>query len=208
MNVNEISKLIELNAFKNVDSQDSDTSTLFELLLQSLMENPDLQNNVKSSSGIIQANPIDSLDSIKDSSDGSIPQGIMNAIDGASEKYGIDSSLIKSVIKQESDFNPNAISSAGAQGLMQLMPGTADSLGVNNPLDVLENINGGTKYLRELIDKFKGNQKLALTAYNGGMGRMERLGVTADNQINKMPSETRNYVAKVIQNYEDYKKDV
>ncbi|SHH99427.1 lytic transglycosylase domain-containing protein [Clostridium grantii] len=130
---------------------------------------------------------------------------ISSAINLASQKYGVDSNLISAVIKQESSFNPNAKSSAGAEGLMQLMPSTAKGLGVTDSFDISQNIDGGTKYLKSLIDNFDGDVKLALSAYNGGIGRMNRLGVNTVSEISKMPKETVNYVYKVISNYEDFK---
>jgi soluble lytic murein transglycosylase-like protein len=131
-------------------------------------------------------------------------QDIEKAIDAASEKYGVDKDFIKAVIKQESGFHQNAVSSAGAVGLMRLMPSTAKSLGVN-PYNPIDNIDGGTKYLRNLLNAFNGNKKLALAAYNGGISRMNRLGVDTTEEISKMPKETRNYVANVIKIYETNK---
>jgi soluble lytic murein transglycosylase-like protein len=130
---------------------------------------------------------------------------ISNAIEDAANKYGVDKDLIRAVIKQESSFNPDAVSSTGAIGLMQLMPSTAKSLGVDNPFNVLENINGGTQYLRSLLNSFNGNTELALAAYNGGIGRMNRLGIDTVKEISMMPEETKNYIDKVMSNYETFK---
>ncbi|MBF0261299.1 MAG: lytic transglycosylase domain-containing protein [Magnetococcales bacterium] len=113
-------------------------------------------------------------------------------IQRASERYGVDADLIRSVIKVESNFNPKAVSHAGAQGMMQLMPGTAAELGVKDAFNAEENIMGGTLYLSRLLDRYDGNVRSALAAYNWGMGNLERQPASA------MPGETRRYVARII----------
>ncbi|CEI72234.1 MULTISPECIES: lytic transglycosylase domain-containing protein [Romboutsia] len=126
---------------------------------------------------------------------------IESAVKIASSKYGIDENLIKAVIKVESDFNPNCVSSAGAKGLMQLMPCNIKDLGVKNPFDIKENIDAGTRHLKEYIDKYHGNIEMGLMAYNGGPTRMVKRGVRSVNDIYKMPKETQNYVPKVMKYY-------
>ena len=88
--------------------------------------------------------------------------------------YSVPVSLLKAVAKQESNFNPNAVSSAGAQGIMQLMPKTAAALGVSDSFDAKENIMGGAKYLAQMLTRFDNNVKLALAAYNAGAGNVEK----------------------------------
>ncbi|WP_028561642.1 lytic transglycosylase domain-containing protein [Paenibacillus pinihumi] len=123
-------------------------------------------------------------------------------IDEAAQKYGVDRSLIASVIHNESSFNPNAISSSGAKGLMQLMDGTARGLGVTDSFDPVQNIDGGTRYLSFLLRKYDGNEAAALAAYNAGPGRIDRLGIRNDTDVmeklQQLPSETRNYIQKVL----------
>jgi len=98
------------------------------------------------------------------------------AIAAASLQHGVDANLIRAVIRAESSYNPLAVSSAGAMGLMQLMPATARNLGVTNPFDINQNVNAGTAYLRNLLDRFDGNVELAVAAYNAGWPTVQQHG--------------------------------
>ncbi len=117
----------------------------------------------------------------------------------AAEEHQIDPLLIKAIIKTESNFNPMAVSPKGAQGLMQLMPSTARLLQVTDPFDVQQNIDGGTRYFKQLMDSYDGNIRLSLAAYNAGPGRVRRSG-----GIPNIP-ETKNYVTKVMKYYRAYR---
>lgn len=111
----------------------------------------------------------------------------------AGEKWGLPPALLKAVALVESNLNPRAVSRAGAQGLMQLMPSTALSLGVKNPFDPRENIFGGARYLRSLLDRFGGDVRLALAAYNAGPGTVEKY-----NGVPPFP-ETQKYLQRVLE---------
>jgi soluble lytic murein transglycosylase-like protein len=123
-------------------------------------------------------------------------------IQEASRRHGVQSSLVKAVIDAESSFDSKAVSGAGAKGLMQLMDETGKGLGVNDPFDPVQNIQGGTKYLSNLIRKYNGNEGVALAAYNAGSGRVDRLGIRDDNdlheKLDQLPKETQKYVSKVM----------
>ncbi|NLP35102.1 MAG: lytic transglycosylase domain-containing protein [Clostridiales bacterium] len=115
-----------------------------------------------------------------------------NIFEQAAKKYNVPVNLLKAIGKAESNFNPDAVSRAGAQGVMQLMPATAASLGVKDSFDPEQNIMGGAKYISQLLKKYDGNTKLALAAYNAGMGNVKKYGGIPPFK------ETQNYVVKVM----------
>lgn len=109
----------------------------------------------------------------------------------AARRFGVPERVIHAVVKAESSYNPRAVSPAGARGLMQLMPGTASALGVLDSFDPLQNVMGGARYIRQMLDRFGGDLRKALAAYNWGPGNVEAKG------MDRMPEETRNYVAYI-----------
>ncbi|MGN0349286.1 MAG: lytic transglycosylase domain-containing protein [Roseburia sp.] len=122
----------------------------------------------------------------------SCPTELEAIFDEASQTYGVSSLLLKAVAKTESAFRSDAVSSAGAVGIMQLMPATAAALGVTNSYDAKENIMGGAKYLAQLLAKYNGNTVLALAAYNAGSSNVDQYGGIPPF------TETQNYVRKIV----------
>ncbi len=117
----------------------------------------------------------------------------------ASEKYMVDPALIEAIIQVESSFNPEAVSSSGATGLMQLMPGTARDLKVTDRYSPRQNIHGGTRYISELMDRFDRDLTLVVAAYNAGPGRVERHGGVPNDPV------VERYVQKVMRAYHDFR---
>lgn len=221
MDVKSIAQILQLYMMNNITSPGTETTgssngqsnEIFSLMLQEMLNSvttEDSANNIlQQTTGGTDINDLkisNNIDTYNSPSEDTKSQ-INSVIEKTAQKYGLDSDFVKAIVGQESSYNPDAVSKAGAMGLMQLMPKTSESLGVKNPFDVLENIDGGTRYIKQLVDSFGGNKELALSAYNGGISRMNNRGVDTTEEINKMPKETQNYVEKVMKKYESYKKD-
>ncbi|GAA0126989.1 transglycosylase SLT domain-containing protein [Clostridium sp. CTA-19] len=162
----------------------NDFTNITEMILR-----PDLaMNNINSST---TSNVKVSEDLISDNPE------IENAIKTASKKYGVDEKLIRTIIKIESNFDPNVKSWAGAMGLMQLMPENVSHYGVENPYDINENIDAGTRHIKDYLNMYNGSLQMALAAYNCGPGTMQQRGVTSMADFNNLPLETQNYIDKV-----------
>ena len=129
----------------------------------------------------------------------SIPSSLGEIISRNCEKYSLEEGLVHAVIKAESNYNAAAVSDKGALGMMQLMPGTARLLKVDNPLDAEENIGGGSRYLRQMLNEFNGNLDFAIAAYNAGPNAVRRHGGIPPYE------ETRTYVKRVKQYLSNYR---
>ncbi|MEI7026716.1 lytic transglycosylase domain-containing protein [Paenibacillus sp. y28] len=212
-----VQQLIQLQLQSAMDKPFGSTgtgasSTEFAGMLQSLVGAEDENAGLSSDSSAVQG--LGRLSSYISIEAGKRAGGMSSAgqydeiIERAAKRFGVDASLIKSVIQNESSFRPDAVSGAGAKGLMQLMDGTAKMLGVTNSFDPEQNINGGAKYLNYLLSKYNGNEALALAAYNAGPGRVDKLGVTHDAELmarrSELPEETRNYISRVLNTRNSY----
>lgn len=131
------------------------------------------------------------------SATGTDSERIEKAIADASTKYGVNENLIRAIIKTESNFNPNAVSPAGAKGLMQLMPCNIEHYGVNDPFNIEQNIDAGTRHIKDYLKTYNYDLNMALAAYNFGPGNMASRGVSSSSDFYKLPSETKNYLAKI-----------
>jgi soluble lytic murein transglycosylase-like protein len=127
------------------------------------------------------------------------PAQIDALVNDNAQSADVDPALVKAIIANESGFNANATSNVGAQGLMQLMPGTATALGVSNAYDPAQNVAGGTKYIKQMLDHFNGDVRLAVAAYNAGPGAVEKYGGVPPY------AETQNYVQNVLASYAKYR---
>lgn len=170
-----------------LDDEDNDTSDGF-----SMVDAEHLLNRATA----LHSQMVDRYASVQKESEPTVGKlnerdSIDNLIDKISAHVDLAADLIHSVVRAESNYKPDAVSHVGAQGLMQLMPATAEELGVEDSFDAAQNLMGGSRYLKQLLDKYDGDLDHALAAYNWGQGNVDRQG------LDNMPEETRTYIARV-----------
>lgn len=193
MNIDQLKTMMDIQALRQFQSgnqkqDDPSFSLLFQEVLQSTLSN--ISQKAPSVSNMYPSITINDLSTTKPVKIDD--QKLKSIIEKAAETYNLPVQLIEEVIRHESNFQINAKSSAGASGLMQLMPETAKSLGVKNIFDPVENVMAGSKYLRQMLDKYNGNIELALAAYNAGPGNVDKYKGIPPFE------ETKKYVKSII----------
>lgn len=205
-----LSKLEQFhNVMKNNAAKCEGAALAFEDILNAVDQRMNLSQTGQGSKTAPNINTNNLLETVPRINTGSLSKTndeIEDAIKSAAMKIGFDEDLIRAVIQVESSFRTEAVSGAGAQGLMQLMPATAKELGVDDPFNAYDNIMGGTKYLAQQIERF-GDVRLALAAYNTGPRRIASLNISDANDAQeyaKISSRVQGYVEKVLSYYKEY----
>ena len=192
--LNDLSSLSSLGSVLGTSSNSSSSSSAFNIMLTRLLsaiseknkyakteaEKVSLEGILSTYNSSVLSSGSTSINNYitADVSNLTVDERIENAVELYSNQHGVDSNLVKAIIKVESNFDPNVVSSAGAKGLMQLMPENCKALGVEDPFNIEQNIEGGVKHIKEYIDRYDGDIEMALMAYNGGPTRMMNRGVT------------------------------
>ena len=193
VSVSTVQKILGFNPQYTVSSTQTPVATTQETANNT--SNTDSASATSSTTGTTQTAKTTTIDSDKDSL--GCPSELESYFKEAAEKYNVDVNLLKAIAKAESNFNPNAVSSAGALGIMQLMPSTASSLGISNAYNAKANIMGGAQVIAANLKKYNGDVSLALAAYNAGSGNVDKYGGIPPFK------ETQNYVKKVMNYYKN-----
>lgn len=206
-NLNQQQAQVPQNPLDTIYPKNATKTSPFEEVLQSsaksnfgtLLLDPRLKqvnaNIVKQTPQTSLQNALTEATAVQVNSQVSSKSQILNVVSQISKKYDVDEKLVQALIKQESGFNPKAKSKSGAIGLMQLMPATAKNLGVKDPYNTVQNVEGGVKYLKSMLNKYNGNVILALAAYNAGPGAVDKYSGVPPYK------ETQNYVKNILSNY-------
>lgn len=220
-----VDKMITMSMMKKVLKQNLGDGMEFEMVYQAMLDSMDFSSENKTSDNVIQyiggqnledisleilgnssysTQGIYSGNKVSNLSNGDeYMDRIYSAVNKYSEEFNVDPNLVLAVIKAESNFDSSVVSSAGAMGLMQLMPINCVEDGVSDPFNIEQNIRGGVKQLRSHLNRYNGNVEMALMGYNAGQGTVQRRGVTSAADLYKMPLETQNYVPKVMNYYKN-----
>ena len=201
MNIRQLQQLMQTQSTQSLfPTQRNENRHAFKhLFLQNLNQpNHFASNSSMSIRDILHGRPptLEQTSTIKTPIEANLSQDLNTIIQEAAGKYHLDEKLIRSVIQHESNYNKDAVSHAGAEGYMQLMPGTARGLGVTDSFDARQNIFGGSNYLRQMLNRYDGNTSLALAAYNAGPGDVDKYGGIPPF------TETQNYVKRVMGQYQ------
>ncbi len=189
----------KLSEFRSVVQAEASKCGGAAEVFKDLLSNIDLRLGATNTAGI-ETDSFSALATSKSSGE------IESAIESAAQSTGLDPDLLRAVIQVESSYRTDAVSGAGAQGLMQLMPGTAKEMGVADPFNAFQNVSGGAGYLKKLMSRF-GDVRLALAAYNTGQGKIASLDIADPDdpeQYSKISSGVRGYVDKVLSYYRQY----
>lgn len=199
MEIRDLQAMMQYQSMQQISTNNAftDNSPMVNVAFKQLLDdkiNQDVLDN-RSSPAFQQTSMKQSPDVDRPEESTTPSTDVSPAVSHAAKKFDMDPELIHSIIKSESNYNTNAESNAGAQGLMQLMPETARELGITDPYDPEQNIEGGTKYLSQMLNRYNDNLELAVAAYNAGPGKVDQYQGIPPNR------ETKNYVQNVMDDY-------
>lgn len=193
-----VSRINEQAAKRAEAAKQSNTDDFAAALADSTKALENNQNTISTNTAVSDTSTVSTGQTAASSASSYTSSELDSIFEDAANTYGVSSIILKSIAKAESGFNPSAVSSAGAVGIMQLMPSTAAALGVSNSYDARENIMGGAKYISQLLSNYQGNISLALAAYNAGSANVDKYGGIPPF------TETQNYVKKVLSYMEEF----